>query len=176
MARHECDVLIVGGGISAALLAQKLVELKPGLAITIVEAGRRHFDFENRMQYRQRMLEYGENPWPGDFVKDQAAGGIISRSMAVGGSALHWGGVTNRFSEEDLTLKSRYGLAVDWPLAWVDLERHYCEAERRLGVSGEPGPLPEDRRAGAHPAAPKAPPLKHRLLQAGAAKNGVPFA
>jgi quinoprotein glucose dehydrogenase len=173
--RHECDVLIVGGGISAALLAEKLAERKPSLAITVVEAGKRHFDFENRMQYRQRMLEYGENPWPGDFIKDQAAAGIISRSMAVGGSALHWGGVTNRFSEEDLTLKSRYGLAVDWPLPWAELERFYCEAERRLGVSGEPSPLPEDARSEPYPM--PAMPLTHNLirLKAWAEKSGIPF-
>src|SRR5262245_18499361 len=175
MARHQCDVLIVGGGISAALLAQKLAETKPGLAITVVEAGRKHFDFENRMEYRQRMLEYGENPWPGDFVKDQAAAGVISRSMAVGGSALHWGGVTNRFSEEDLTLKSRYGLAVDWPLSWAELERYYCEAERRLGVSGEPSPLPEDARSEPYPM--PAMPLTHNLirLKAWAERSGIPF-
>ena len=100
------------------MLAQKLAELKPGLAMVVVEAGARMSDLEDRMQHRQRMLAYGENPWPGDFITDQAADGIISRAMAVGGSAIHWGGVTNRFSEEDLTLRSRYGLAVDWPLAW----------------------------------------------------------
>jgi len=175
MARHQCDVLIVGGGISAALLAERLAELKPGLAITVVEAGRKHFDFENRMEYRRRMLEYGENPWPGDFVKDQAAAGIISRSMAVGGSALHWGGVTNRFSEEDLTLFSRYGLAVDWPIAWSELERFYCEAERRMGVSGEPSPIPDDRRSEPYPM--PAMPLTHNLIQlkAWAEKSGIPF-
>jgi choline dehydrogenase-like flavoprotein len=93
----------------------------------------------------------------------------------VGGSALHWGGVTNRFSEEDLTLKSRYGLAVDWPLTWADLERHYCEAERRLGVSGEPGPLPEDRRSEPYPMAPM--PLSYNLavLKTWAEKSGIPF-
>ncbi len=150
---HETDLCVIGGGISAAMLAQKLSELKPGLAITVVEAGSTIFDFENRMAYRQRSLDYGENAWPGDLIEDQAGAGVISRTMAVGGSALHWGGVTNRFSEEDLTLKSRYGLAVDWPLTWTDLERHYCEAERRLGVSGEPGPLPEDRRSEPYPMA-----------------------
>ena len=175
MPRHECDVLIIGGGVSAALLAQKLNELKPDVAITIVEAGKRHFDFENRMLYRQRMLEYGENPWPGDFVKDQAATGIISRSMAVGGSALHWGGVCNRFSEEDLTLKSRYGLATDWPLAWSELERFYCEAERRLGVSGEPSPMKEDSRSEPYPMPPM--PFTHNLIQlkAWAERSGIPF-
>ena len=83
--------------------------------IIVVEAGKRLFDFENRFEYRQRNLDYGENMWPGDFVGDQAARGVISRTMAVGGSALHWGGVCNRFSEEDTRLKSMYGLAVDWP-------------------------------------------------------------
>jgi quinoprotein glucose dehydrogenase len=175
MPTHESDICIIGAGISAAMLAQKLVELKPGLAITIVEAGARIFDLENRMQYRQRMLEYGENAWPGDFIEDQAAAGIISRTMAVGGSALHWGGVTNRFSEEDLTLRSRYGLAVDWPIAWTELERYYCEAERRLGVSGEAGPLPEDRRSEPYPMPPMTLSWNLRQLKAWADQSGIPF-
>ena len=172
---HESDVCIVGGGISAALLAEKLCELKPGISITIVEAGSRIFDADNRAAYRQRSLDYGENAWPNDFIEDQAGAGVISRTMAVGGSALHWGGVTNRFSEEDLTLKSRYGLAVDWPLTWTDLERHYCEAERRLGVSGEPGPLREDQRSEPYPMT--AMPLSYnlRMLQEWAEKSGIPF-
>ena len=171
----ETDVCIIGGGISAAMLAQKLSELKPGLAITIVEAGTRIFDVENRAKYRQRSLDYGENAWPGDFIEDQAGAGIISRTMAVGGSALHWGGVTNRFSEEDLTLKSRYGLAVDWPVTWTDLEKHYCEAERRLGVSGEPGPLPEDRRSESYPMDPMPLSYNLKVLKEWAEKSGIPF-
>jgi quinoprotein glucose dehydrogenase len=172
---EEADVCVIGGGITAAMLAEKLSELHPGLAITIVEAGARIFDLENRMRYRQRNLDYGENAWPGDFIEDQAAAGVISRTMAVGGSALHWGGVTNRFSEEDLTLKARYGLAADWPIEWSDLERHYCEAERRLGVSGEPSPLSEDRMSSPYPMI--AMPLSYNLreLKAWANKSGIPF-
>jgi L-2-hydroxyglutarate oxidase LhgO len=34
--QFECDVCVVGGGISAALLAQKLTELRPGLSIIVV--------------------------------------------------------------------------------------------------------------------------------------------
>jgi quinoprotein glucose dehydrogenase len=172
---YETDVCIIGGGITAAMLSEKLTELKPGLRVIVVEAGKRIFDFKNRMQYRQRNLDYGENAWPGDFIEDQAAEHVISRTMAVGGSALHWGGVTNRFSEEDLTLHSRYGLASDWPLAWADLERHYCEAERRLGVSGEPSPLPEDRMSSPYPM--QAMPLSYnlRVLKDWAVKSGIPF-
>jgi len=149
--RFESDVCIIGGGISAVFLAQKLSELKPDLSITIVEAGRRLFDTENRMAYQRRASLYAENPWPGDFIEDQAAEGIISRTMAVGGSAMHWQGHANRFSEEDLCLHSLYGLAADWPLTWAELEKYSCEAERRIGVSGIAGPHAEDRRSDPYP-------------------------
>ncbi|MGA3201455.1 MAG: GMC family oxidoreductase [Bryobacteraceae bacterium] len=172
---YESDVCIVGAGISAAMLAQKLSELRPGISITIVEAGRSFFDFENRFHQRERMTSYGENPWPGDFIEGQAAAGGISRTMAVGGQALHWGGTCNRFSEEDLRLKSMYGLYVDWPLEWPELEKYYCEAERRLGVSGEPSPFPGDHRSEPYPM--QAIPLTWSLarLQEWGNKSGIPF-
>jgi len=175
MARYESDVCIIGGGITAAMLAQKLSELRPGVKITIVEAGNRFFDLEKRMEYRRRFLDYGENPWPGDFIEDQSAKGIISRTMAVGGSALHWGGTCNRFSEEDLRLKSMFGLASDWPIEWKELEKFCCEAERRLGVSGEPSPLPEDWRSEPYPM--RGMVMTHNLIQlkAWAEKSGIPF-
>ena len=175
MPGFECDVCIVGGGISAALLAQKLTELRPGLSIIVVEAGDRLFDSKKRWEDRARALSYGENPWPGDFIEDQAAAGVISRTMAVGGSALHWGGVCNRFSEEDLRLKSKYGLAADWPIEWDELERYYCEAERRIGVSGEPSPLPDDRRSEPYPMSAMPLSWNLRQLKAWAEKSGIPF-
>ena len=174
-ARYECDVLIVGGGITAAMVAQKMAERSPSRSIIVVDAGKRLFDFENRFQYRQRNLDYGENVWPGDFVADQSARGVISRAMAVGGSALHWGGVCNRFSEEDTRLRSMYGLAVDWPIDWEELERLYCEAERRLGVSGEPGPLDEDARSEPYPMPPMTMSYNLVQLKSWAEQSGIPF-
>jgi len=175
MAVLESDICIIGGGISAAMLAQKLLELRPSASINVVEAGRRLFDLEHRMRYRRRSLIYGENAWPGDFIEDQKAAGVISRTMAVGGSALHWGGTCNRFSEEDLRLKSKYGLYVDWPIEWKELEHFYCEAERRLGVSGEPSPLPEDWRSEPYPMSAMV--LTHNLieLKKWGEKTGIPF-
>ena len=175
MPRYESDVCVIGGGISAAMFAQKLAELRPGITIHIVEAGRRLFDLENRMEYRRRSIAYGENAWPGDFIEDQPARGIISRTMVVGGSAMHWGGTCNRFSEEDLRLKSMYGLYTDWPIEWPELEKFYCEAERRLGVSGEPSPLPEDARSEPYPMT--AMNLTYNLgqLKTWGEKSGIPF-
>jgi choline dehydrogenase-like flavoprotein len=175
MPLHETDILIIGGGITSAMLAQKLATLRPERAITVVEAGRSIFDVQNRGRYRQRAMLYGEHPWPDDYIEDQQADGIISMTMAVGGLALHWGGACNRFSEEDLRLKSTYGLAVDWPLEWSELERYYVEAERRLNVSGEASPYPEDRRSAAYPQPPI--PLSYNLqvLKAWAEKSGLKF-
>ena len=175
MRRFESDVCIIGGGISAALMAQKLTELKPDLSITIVEAGKRLFDAQNRMGYRQRSLLYGENPWPGDFIEDQGGTGVITRTMTVGGSAMHWQGHANRFSEEDLRLHSLYGLAVDWPIEWTELEKYCSEAEDRIGVSGEPSPYPEDKRSRPYPMQPM--PLTYNLaeIKLWAERAGIPF-
>ena len=175
MARFESDICIIGGGISAVFLAQKLSELKPNLSITIVEAGKRLFDAENRMSYRRRSLLYGENSWPGDFIDDQGGTGVITRTMAVGGSAMHWQGHANRFSEEDLRLHSLYGLAVDWPLEWAELEKYCCEAESRIGVSGEPSPQAEDKRSQPYPM-PQMP-LTYNLaeIKAWAERSGIQF-
>src|SRR5262245_28893072 len=151
---HESDICIIGGGITSAMLAQKLSELRPRLSIAVVEAGRSIFDVQNRGRYRERAIAYGEHPWPEDYIEDQQANGIISMTMAVGGLALHWGGACNRFSEEDLRLKSLYGLAYDWPIEWPELERYYCEAERRLNVAGEPSAYAADRRSEPYPQGP----------------------
>jgi choline dehydrogenase-like flavoprotein len=172
---HETDICIIGGGITSALLAQKLATIRPGAQITVVEAGRSIFDVQNRGRYRERASAYGEHPWHDDYLEDQQASGIISMTMAVGGLALHWGGACNRFSEEDLRLKSMYGLAVDWPMAWPDLEPYYVEAERRLNVSGEPSPHPEDRRSAPYPQPPIPFSYNLQVLKAWAEKSGLRF-
>jgi quinoprotein glucose dehydrogenase len=172
---HESDICVIGGGITAAMLVERLTELKPGLSVTVVEAGRSIFDRENRGTYHRRAIEYGEHPWHDDYIEDQRARGMISMTMAVGGQALHWGGACNRFSEEDLRLKSLYGLAVDWPITWEELERYYVQAEHRLNVAGDPSPYPEDRRSA--PYRQPAMPLSFNLqvLKQWAEHSGLKF-
>jgi glucose dehydrogenase len=173
--RIESDICVIGGGISAALLAEKIAERAPQLRVVVVEAGRRLFDSENRLEYRRRALAYGENEWPGDFIEDQGGDGVITRTMAVGGSAMHWQGHANRFSAEDLRLKSMYGLADDWPLSWQELEPYLGEAERRIGVAGEPSPHAEDARSSPYPMPPM--PLTYNLarIKTWAEQAGLPF-
>ena len=56
----------------------------------------------------------------------------------MGGTTWHWLGTTLRFVPDDFRLRSRFGVGVDWPLSYDDLEPWYCEAERELGVAGDP--------------------------------------
>jgi quinoprotein glucose dehydrogenase len=172
MPTFESDVCVIGSGISAAMLTEKLAERRPGLSITVVEAGRALFDVGRRVWSRERSLVYGESAWPGDVIEDQQAEGIICPTMAVGGQALRWGGACNRFSQEDLRLKSLYDLAVDWPLAWDELERAYCEAERRLFTAGEPSPYPEDARSEPYPRPPFPMSYNTQVLRSLAEKSG----
>ena len=65
---------------------------------------------------RERFLRYGENPWGRDHLDGyEIDGPLQSRSMQVGGLAMHWGGVTPRFSPEDFkqqeSVRRRHGLA-----------------------------------------------------------------
>ena len=56
----------------------------------------------------------------------------------MGGTTWHWLGTALRFVPDDFRLRSRFGVGIDWPISYDDLEPWYCEAERELGVAGDP--------------------------------------
>jgi quinoprotein glucose dehydrogenase len=170
----EADVVILGAGISAAMLAEKLSE-QGSEKILVVEAGNKIFNLDERTARRERFLAYGENPWPDDHIRGQTAKGITSRTMAVGGLALHWGGTTPRYTPEDFRVHSLYGVGYDWPFSYDDLEPFYFEAEERLGVAGTPGPPELDPRSKPYPL--PGFPLTYNLteLKKWAEKSEIPF-
>ncbi len=170
----ETDVCIIGAGITSAMVAERLSE-ETGADIVVLEAGNEIFNMSERFSRRARFLDYGENPWPDDHIRGQTARGIQSRSMAVGGLALHWGGVTPRFTPEDFRLRSTYGVGDDWPLDYDELEPFYQEAEERIGVAGERGPDEYDLRSRPYPLPPM--PLSYNLvrLREWAEQSGIPF-
>src|SRR5687768_8263649 len=158
----ETDILIIGSGITAALIAEKLAETRDA-RITVVEAGDETTPLRERAERRQRFLDYGEAPWVRDHIDGYEVEGIQSRSMCVGGLAMHWGGVTPRFSPEDFRIKSLFGVGDDWPISYEDLDPHYQEAEVRMGVAGEQGPPAMDPRGKPFPLPPL--PLSYNLQQ-----------
>ena len=95
----ETDILIVGSGITAALMAARMAETTTR-RVTVVEAGVATTPFRERARARERWIAYGESPWQRDHLDDQNARGVtwgFSPSMHVGGLAMHWGGVTPRY-------------------------------------------------------------------------------
>lgn len=189
MRRIETDILIVGSGITAALMAARLAETTKR-TITVVEAGRATTPRDERVRARERYMAYGEGPWKDDHLDDQNAYGTtwgFSPSMHVGGLAMHWGAVTPRYAPEDFTTRSLYGIGDDWPFTYDDLDPFYQEAEERMGVAGEQGPPALDPRGKPYPLPPL--PINYNLAQlqgwatrAGvatwstpSAKNSIPF-
>jgi choline dehydrogenase-like flavoprotein len=183
----ETDVCIIGSGITAAMVAHRLAK-SGAKTMVIVEAGDDMPSLAKRPALRQRFLNYDENPWPGDHLDGyEVDGPLQSRSMGVGGMAMHWGGVTPRFSPEDFKLKSLYGVGHDWPISYDDLDPFYMEAEEVMGVAGEQGPKDMDPRGKPFPL-PKLPltynleQLKGWVNKAGitmwsqpSAKNSIPY-
>ena len=120
----ETDILIVGSGITAAMMAAKLAETTTR-SITVLEAGKPTTSLAERTKARARYQAYGESPWKQDHLDDQNAYGTtwgFSPSMTVGGLAMHWGGVSPRYSPEDFTTKSMYGVGTDWPFTYDEFD------------------------------------------------------
>lgn len=145
--RDQYDLCIVGGGISGALVAT--IATRKGLNVILVEAGSR-FDFNNRLTQirRRQILKKDLWPWENearDVFVDSSKADIgysyklnRSRIKAIGGSTLHWGGKALRLRESDFRTASLYGLGVDWPISYAELEPWYSLADWEIGVSGTP--------------------------------------
>ena len=170
----ECDICIIGSGITAAMVAEKLADER-NAKVVVVEAGDDTVPFSERIKKRQRFLDYDETPWGSDHIDGQSAEGIQSRSMQVGGLAMHWGGVTPRFSPEDFRVKSLYGVGNDWPVTYDELEPFYYEAETRIGVAGEQGPPALDPRSKPYPLPPIPLTYSLALLKEWGEKTGIKF-
>lgn len=55
----------------------------------------------------------------------------------AGGTSRHWLGTSLRFLPNDFTMQSTYGVMVDWPITYDDLEPWYGLAEHEIGVSAD---------------------------------------
>jgi choline dehydrogenase-like flavoprotein len=54
----------------------------------------------------------------------------------VGGTTLHFTGESHRIHPDAMKMKSRFGVAADWPIDYAELEPFYAEAEELIGVAG----------------------------------------
>lgn len=143
----SADIVFVGSGIGSAIAGAKLAEA--GLDVLFLEAG----PWVNRgvaVETFQRSLTKDENsPYPETEYAPQPStadmGGYYVQAgpenfrglqvRVVGGSTWHWTGLAMRFKPNDFRLKSKFGVGVDWPFGYDELEPWYVVAENEVGVS-----------------------------------------
>ena len=128
------DAVVIGTGAGGAPLLARLA--KAGLKVVALEAGQ-HWkpavDFatdekeQDKLFWNDERLSAGNDPLP--F-------GNNNSGIGVGGSTLHYTAYTPRAQPDDLRLHSDFGVGVDWPIGFDQLEPYYDEVEQFLGVSG----------------------------------------
>lgn len=144
----ESDVLLIGSGVAATLVAESLLQAKPSLSVKLLEAGPR-FPLRDRRdwwdfvlgedpQYRSTYDQEINTPSPESFSLGQTEWGFReSRVRAFGGSTMHWGGWSLRFKEEDFKAYTRVKRGADWPVSYAEIEPWYEKAEKALSVGGD---------------------------------------
>jgi len=177
---REFDAVVIGSGPGGSTAADILTAA--GWSVVIFERGKNHLvdpdhpsellaEFSNdEIKYGPRHF-LGPDPWlePRTFrtsVEDGErthVGAVNNLPATVGGGGTHADGKVPRFREDDFRVVSDYGpmeetTLVDWPFGYDELEPHYAEAERLIGVAGEAGANPFAAwRSGPYPMPPGAP-------------------
>jgi choline dehydrogenase-like flavoprotein len=180
------DVAVIGSGVAGALLARELAHA--GFRVCVLEAGGAVERGQAVQRYRESMVRdlaapYPRWPWApipdaGNaetyFGKESAPEYRPSYLKLIGGTTWHWTGMTPRFLPADFELRSRYGVGMDWPVGYAELESYYLKAEHALGVAGDSVDDHGSPRSGAYPMPPIPMPYSDRVVAERLAKHGVP--
>ena len=160
------DAVIVGSGFAGALLADRLAGM--GVRTVILEAGPRVDRGGAVKTFRGAAIKVPESPYErterADFPVShdndhwyRQSGPDAFKSTylkAVGGTSWNWLGTCVRYLPSDFRMRSAFRRAVDWPIGYEELEPFYMEAERELGVAGDPAAEPGLPRSGPFPMPP----------------------
>ena len=136
---EEVDVVVIGTGAGGAPVLARLAAA--GLSVVALEAGRwwqPQNDFATDEKSQHPLFWNDERLSAGT---DPTAFGNNNSGTGVGGSTLHYTAYVPRAQADDLKLRSEFGVGVDWPLEFDEIEPYYSEVEQFIGVSG-PTPFP----------------------------------
>jgi choline dehydrogenase-like flavoprotein len=134
----EVDLAIVGCGAGGGVLAQRLA--RRGFRVIVLEAGPFWDPDEDwvsdeagshHIYWTEQRLIGGSDP---------VALGKNNSGRGVGGSMVHFAGYTPRFHPSDFEVRSRDGVAADWPISYAELAPYYEAIELELPVAGQHWP------------------------------------
>lgn len=179
-ARESYDVVFVGAGVANALIGARLAAA--GVSVLFLEAGPRTDRDTAVNRYRGGHYPYESPEWapqpttsdldhyyvqagPTDFKSDY--------ERRVGGTTWHWLGNCPRLLPSDFEMNTRFGVGVDWPISYDDLEPWYVEAERELGVAGDSEHNDGSPRSAPYPMPPLPLASGDRMFQQAAASLGL---
>ena len=146
----KVDTLIIGSGIAAAAISQRLLDADPESSILLLEAGGKvkmqdaalwqDYMISGKLPYdRYKDMDYPSQNQPGQNL---SVGKTLvplagSRVMNYGGSTIHWDGWSFRLQPEDFRLGAVREDCINWPIDYATLEPYYGQAENYIGVSGD---------------------------------------
>ncbi len=171
----KTDVVAVGAGWTAAILAWKLTEA--GLDFVSIEQGPVRWTYpdfahnHDELRYgvrKQMMVDLSRVSWtwrPNDDLPalPMRTYGAFHPGQGLGGSAPHWSGMLYRYVDTDFKIRShteeRYGAdripedmtIQDWPLTYAEMAPYYDQFEQDIGVSGQVGNLNGELIEGGNP-------------------------
>ncbi len=101
------------------------------------EEGNPRYSFGSAQEIGKEWKSYRSwNRGQGRFVTgDRRSYQQYAHVQGVGGSTLHYQGEAHRFHPRSLRMRSLFGVACDWPLAYDELARYYDLAEECMGVA-----------------------------------------
>jgi choline dehydrogenase-like flavoprotein len=146
------DVIVVGTGFASSFfLLAYLRKARANERILVLERG--HIDTHAWQIEHEKTSRISDQE---SFVNRNPAK-LWQFNLGFGGGSNCWWANTPRMLPSDFELHSRYGVGVDWPLTYSDLEPYYSEVEHIMAISGsndnalsprsEPYPQPPHRFA-----------------------------
>lgn len=128
---NKFDLIVVGTGFASSFfLLSYLQQAKPNARVLVLERGR--FDTHRWQVENTRTTSQNANA---TFVNQNPDKAWVYNPGFGGGSNCWWA-VTPRLLPNDFQMQTKYGVGIDWPLSYADLEPFYTEAEEIMQISG----------------------------------------
>jgi choline dehydrogenase-like flavoprotein len=140
MTKHY-DVIVIGTGFASSFFLMRYLErAKPSNRVLVLERGN-----EDTKAWQLANRKYSSIPAE-DVYENLTPEKEWYFAPGFGGNSKCWLGGTTRMMPGDFRLKSQYGVGMDWPMSYDELEEHYCTVEQVMKVSGPAdSPMPRSR-------------------------------